>query len=248
MYPYYTPFTNNELRKHIGLYMVHRLAPLPQVSIKFTSQEQDEINGNYFVKRSLEPADTRLHKHFRHFFATQCPVKPSPTRSYKPNWKLDPFLEWIKSLSQKAWKLGENISVDEQTCGFQCRHPYKLRITYKNQGDKFQGDALCDNVYTFTLYFRHEPPLENYTKQGISPFYARVMYLFDSCDNEYHICGVDHLYMSTKFCIDSFNHNKKIKLHGVTKNSGRGIPDFVLQEEVQNKAQQEKVRGTVCAA
>ena len=73
------------------------------------------------------------------------------------------------------------------------------------------------------------------------------MYLFDSCDNEYHICRVDNLYMYAKFFRDTFNHSKKIKLHGVTRNSGRGLPGCVLQEESQNKAHQEKVRGTVCA-
>ena len=132
MYPDYTPFTNDELRKHIGLYMVHGLAPSPQVSMKSTLQEQDEINRNDFVKQILGPAATCRHKHFCRFFATQCPIKPTPTRSYKPNWKLEPFLEWIKSVFQKSWKLGEKILVDEQTCGFQGRHSCKLRITYKN--------------------------------------------------------------------------------------------------------------------
>ena len=50
VYPDYTPFTNYELRKHIGLYMVHGLDPSPQMSMKFTSQEQDEIIGNDFLK------------------------------------------------------------------------------------------------------------------------------------------------------------------------------------------------------
>ena len=54
--------------------------------------------------------------------------------------------------------------------------------------------------------------------------------------------------MSAKFCKDTFNHNKKINLHGVTRKSGRGLPESVLQEEVSNKKDQEKVRGTVLAA
>ena len=145
VYPDYTPFTNDELRKHIGLYMVHGLDPSPQASMEFTSQEQDEINGNYFVKWSLGPAATRRHKHFRRFFATQCPVNSAPTRSSKPNWKLELFLEWIKSVSQKAWNHGEKISVDENTCGFQGRNPCKLHITYKNEVDVFQCDSLCHN-------------------------------------------------------------------------------------------------------
>ena len=150
--------------------------------MEFTSQEQDEINGNDFVKRSLGPAATRRHKQFCRFFSTQCPVKPSATFSCKTNWKLEPFLEWIKSVSQKAWKLGEEISVYKQTCGFQGQHQCKLRIIYKNEGEGFQCDALCDNGYTFTFYFRHEPPPEKYTKQVLLPLHAHVMYLFDSCD------------------------------------------------------------------
>ena len=106
LYPDYTPFTNDEFTKDIGMYMVHGLDPSPQVSIKFTSQEQDEINGNDIVKRSLGPAATGRHKHFCRFFATQFPFKQAPTRSYKPNWKLELFLECIKSVSQKSWKLG----------------------------------------------------------------------------------------------------------------------------------------------
>ena len=144
--------------------------------------------------------------------------------------------------------LGKIISVDEQTCGFQGRHASKLRITYKREGDGFQCDALCDNGYTHTFYFRHEPPLEEYTALGLSPLHTRVMYLFDSCEDENHICGVDNLYMSAKFCRDTYTHKKKIHLYGVTRKSGRGLPESVLQEEVSNPRMQEKVRGTVHAA
>ena len=74
------------------------------------------------------------------------------------------------------------------------------------------------------------------------------MYLLDLCEYEYHICGVNNFYMSTKFCKDIFKHNKKINLHGVTRKSGRGLPEYILQEEVSNKKYQEKFRGTVRAA
>ena len=74
------------------------------------------------------------------------------------------------------------------------------------------------------------------------------MYLFDSCEDECHICGVDNLYNSAKFCKDTYNHSKKICLHGVTRKGGRGLPESVLQEEVTNPKIQETVRGTVHAA
>ena len=74
------------------------------------------------------------------------------------------------------------------------------------------------------------------------------MYLFDSWKDEYHICGIDNLYMSDKFCKYTFDRNNKINLHGVTRKSSRGLPESVLQEEVSNKKYQEDVRGTIRAA
>ena len=74
------------------------------------------------------------------------------------------------------------------------------------------------------------------------------MTLFDGLDEKYHECGHDNLYMSAKFCKDAYNHLNKVKLHSVTRKGGRGLPTTVLQEEVQNAKEQEKVRGTVLAA
>ena len=74
------------------------------------------------------------------------------------------------------------------------------------------------------------------------------MFLFDGLHDMYHQCGVDNLYMSAKFCKDAYNHPNKVKLHGVTRKGGRGLPQSVIQEEVQNRVEQEKVRGTVIAA
>ena len=46
-------FINDELRKHTGIYMVHGLLPSPQVSMKFSSQKQDDMNVNNFLKDTL---------------------------------------------------------------------------------------------------------------------------------------------------------------------------------------------------
>ena len=248
IYPDFYPFTPDEMRKHLGVYIVHGLAPSPEVSMKFKNQSEDDINGNDFVNRSLGPQAVRRHKHFRRFFATQNPLLRPPSSKDSPNWKIDSFLKWIIKISTKAWRLSQKVSVDEQTTGFQGRHVSKLRITYKKEGDGFQYDALCDDGYTFMFYFRHEPPPAKYTSMGLSPLHARVMSLFDKVTDEYHECGVDNLYMSAKFCRDAYNHPKKVRLHGVTRKSGRGLPSSVLQQEVQNKAEQDKVRGTVLAA
>ena len=99
--------------------MVHGLSPSPQVSMKFASEQEDDINGNGFIKQCMVPAAVLRHKNNCRFFATKCPIKPSPIQSLRPNWKVDPFLAWIKYISKKAWKIGKIISVYDQTCGLQ---------------------------------------------------------------------------------------------------------------------------------
>ena len=73
------------------------------------------------------------------------------------------------------------------------------------------------------------------------------MFLFDTLKEKYHTCGMDNLYTSTRVCKDTYNHPNKVMCHGVARRSGRGIPSFVLQDEVTNLKDQLKVRGTVKA-
>ena len=96
IYPDFFPFTPFELRKHIAVYFVNGLAPSPKVAMKFQSQAQNDINGNYFVKRCLGPAAERRHRHFRRFFAVQNPLLAVPLPKTAPNHKVVPFLDWIK--------------------------------------------------------------------------------------------------------------------------------------------------------
>ena len=63
---------------------------------------------------------------------------------------------------------------------------------------------------------------------GLSPLHACIMYLFDSFEDEYHICGGNSLYMLDKFHKDTFNHTKKVNLHGVVRNSRCSLPQCVI--------------------
>ena len=83
---------------------------------------------------------------------------------------------------------------------------------------------------------------------GLSPLHAQLMDLFNEVTDEYHECGVDNLYIFEKFFRDAYTHPKKINLHGVTCKSGRGLSSTIMQQELQNKSKQEKVRGTVLSA
>ena len=86
----FKPFIHEDLRKHLGVYIVHGLSPTPELNMKFQSQAEDDIHGNDFVKRCLGPAAVRRHKHFRCFFATQSPLIIPPPNS--PNWKIEELL------------------------------------------------------------------------------------------------------------------------------------------------------------
>ena len=130
--------------------------------------------------------------------------------------------------------------MDEQTTGFQGRNTSKIRITYKKEGDGFQCDALCDDGYNFTFYLRHAPPPVKYTSIGFSTLHARVMAIFDEVTDEYHECGVDNMYMSTNFCRDAYTHPKKIKLHGVTRKSGRYLPSTIMKQKTAKQGRARK--------
>ncbi len=68
------------------------------------------------------------------------------------------------------------MAIDEQTVGFQGQSGMKPRISYKQEGDGFQCDAVCNSGYMFSFYFRHGPPpdLDNkYKHLDLSPT-ARV--------------------------------------------------------------------------
>ena len=110
--------------------------------------------------------------------------------------------------------------------GFQGNHIDKLQITYKNEGDEFQADALCQEGYTFQVYMRNDPAPKDYIRKGLSPLHARVMSLFDTLEDEHHQCAMDNLYNSANFCRFAVNHPKKVLCHGVTR---KGVEEFHLQ-------------------
>ena len=244
-YKDFKPFTVKEIQQQLGLYILNGLSPSPTMDLKFDTD--DEANFNHFVHSNM-PNGLRRHRHFKAFFAVQDPRKVVPPRRSSPLFKLLPLVNWINRVGQVSWNLGMNLAVDEQTIGFQGRHVDKRHITYKNEGDGFQADALCDRGFTYAAYFRNEKPPTKYIKQGLSPLHARVMWLFDRLQERNTRVWMDNLYISAKFAKYAANHDKKVMIAGVARKTGRGVPNSVLQEEVKDKNAQQKVRGTVKAA
>ena len=148
----------------------------------------------------------------------------------------------------KAWQLGCDISGDEQTIGFQGHHSDKLRITYKAEGDGFQRDTLCESGFTWMFHFRNQLAPRNWTRKGYSPLHARIPSMFVQLETEHHNCWFDNLYLSARFEKGAITHKNKIRISGLTRKSGRGLPKCVVQEERTSPAEVRAGWGTVKGA
>ena len=246
-YPSFIPFTYNEIECFIGLYILQGLNPSPQVEAKFSSQRADPVQGSDLCHQVFGDNAIKWNKQFKAFFSLQDPTKPAPTRKECPTYKVDSFLEHLQQVSMKAWRLGQNISGDEQAIAFQGRHADKLRITYKAEGDRFQCHALADSGFTWMFYFCNQPAPEKWTKKGYSPLHSRILGMFDQLENKFHNCWFDNLYLSARFAKAAWTHSNKVRISRPTRKSGRGLPKCVIQEEVKNAEALHAVRGTVKA-
>lgn len=112
----------------------------------------------------------------------------------------------MNTVCPEAWLLSEWISINEQTIGFKGKHGDKLRMSYKREGDGFQCDAICDDGFTYSFYFRNEPPPEKYSH--MSGLHAQVLGLFDILQDEFHRVGCDNLYVSAKLCKEAYPHQE----------------------------------------
>ena len=112
--------------------------------MKFKYRSADPVQGNDFLHKNFGHNDVRKHKEFKCFFVSQDPCKPIPTRQLYPNWKFYPLLRHILYVFHFEWLLDFSLAVDEQMIGFQGRHVDKIRVSYKNEGGRFQADALLD--------------------------------------------------------------------------------------------------------
>ena len=99
LYPDWKPFTVNEIRNFIALYILQGLCPSPQVKQKFKPQHEAPINGNDLCHKIFGSNGDKRHKQFKTFFAIQDPKKDPPNRKDYPNWKVDPFLAWMQVVS-----------------------------------------------------------------------------------------------------------------------------------------------------
>jgi hypothetical protein len=151
----------------IDLLFVNGLAPRPSITMWF---EHHNIFGNKSITKAMDKQmacgkrpipGIRRWKHFQCLmcmFDFREDAKKETAKN--PLWKVQLFLDELNDCAAKMWIPGKWLSIDEQALGFQGWSRIKLQILYKNKGDSFQCDAVCNNCYTFLFFFRHSdtPP------------------------------------------------------------------------------------------
>ena len=117
-------------------------------------------------------------------------------------------------------------------------HKDKQRITYKTEGNGFHCDALCEEGYTYQIYFINHPAPEKYLQIGIQVLQSRVLAIIDCVQDKYHVCGMDKLYNYVTFCKSCYMHPYKLKTQGSCSKGCKGIPcDSVHQKVTSIKGQ-----------
>lgn len=116
-----------------------------------------------------------------------------------------------------SWECGIDVGLDEQTIGFKGKHEDKICISYKAEGDGFMCDALCDNGFTHSVFFRNEVPSAEIAQQGLSLLHARSIWLFNQLTLPCHRAWVDNLYMTAKFAKAGFASRNRALLSGVSR-------------------------------
>ena len=85
-----------------------------------------------------------------------------------PNLMLHFFLFKVRRMLQHLninfelyWDPAQYLIIYEKTIGFQGRHKDKIRINFKDAGDGFQADAVCDSGYKFSFIYRNSDILDS---------------------------------------------------------------------------------------
>ena len=141
----------------------------------------------------------------------------------------------------RHWDPAWDLIIDEQTIGFQGRHKDKLHIAFKDSGDGFQADDVCDCGYTYSfIYSNYDIPD---SKHYLCATSERVIWLLKRLKIECNHAYMDSLYNNVKLYRAAYAEKKL--LYGVARTHGQGVAEAIIQQEVKSKKKQDEVRGEV---
>jgi hypothetical protein len=255
----FVPFDDAKMYHFLGVLFANGLSPKPRVDYWFETAERFPLFGNNLVSRVMTKTVSvsgkniwgiRRWRHFRRFL-TLSDYRDSPSEKQKadPLWKVRELIDELNKQCKDMWIPGKWVVINEQTIGFQGASSMKLQISYKQEGDGFQCDALCDSGYTYSFWFRHGAPPDlgpDFKHLELSPTARRIVWLASRLPNEWTRIYMDNLFNSVK--LFQALYLAKALAHGVARTSGCGVPPSVIQKEEKNKDRAEKLRGTTMAA
>jgi hypothetical protein len=99
----FVPFTIEEIKKFFGLFILHRLSPLPQIIQKFKPQSSNPVNRNNLIFTTFGKNAEHQMKEFKCYFTVADPIVQPPSKKVCSNWKVQEFLSFLNQINQYAW-------------------------------------------------------------------------------------------------------------------------------------------------
>jgi hypothetical protein len=92
-----------EIERQVGLNFFNGLSPSLQLEIKFSTQNNDPVNGSNLCNQIFRGLKgLRRHKMCKAFFCLNNPKKEVPKQSDDPNYKIGQLLRHMQLVSQEA--------------------------------------------------------------------------------------------------------------------------------------------------
>ena len=262
----YHPFDCAEIMSGFGLLLRNGLAPVPQLSYMFKDPRTSFAFGDERARKAFPGTGCggpdRRFTQFRSF----CHIQGLAPENYKitdpatgifmpmqnnlskrgPLFKLEPLLSFMRYKWPRGWRLGMHLSLDEMTVGFKGRCALVTRIKYKKEGDGFQCDAICEDGYCFTFWYRCDTP-PRVVPADVSARDDRCAWLVEQLPGLWYRLWMDNLFTSFKFGVMLAARNC---LFGGTCQTAdwRGLHSAVIQKEAKTVKAKAEARGTILAS
>ena len=271
----YRPFGVEEIMCGCGLLIRNGVSPVPQMALNFKNPCDNFIFGDDRVRAVWKGENcggsARRWQQFRSFFHVQTPnpfewkkapfSPPGPGADEKigkwtklnyetkgPLYKCEPMLSYCRNKWSAAYLPGKNLSLDEETqgCKARCSIVTRIKTSQKKEGDGFQADAICEDGYTITFWFRcDDMPCPQ--QKDVSPRDTRCAWLAEQLPGAWYRLWMDNLYTSFKF--GEMLAERQCLFAGTVRNEAwRGMHDAVIQKVVTKAAELEKAKGTLLAS